>query len=589
MESLEEFLLDNDFEKFQIQESFAIYNYYIKKDVEVRYIISSNFKNAPKHYFSNITEEYNNQNKRIIWIKDYEWNNERKRNVLKSYIKSAIGVVDNRIFARKCEIKEISNKEAKPFLEKNCMYGFRAANKTYGLFYNNELVMLESFGSCYYGRNKAIELIRSSSKLNTQIVGGASKLLKHFLKENPYLIINGKQIEVEDVIFYVDADHNNGNSMEKLGYKFVNYEKDGFHNYAIKDCPELGLKAGFALNRQPKKHKEIKKAIKEEKIIKIETAGTIVYKINRLDFLTKFCNNHVDTGLMKNKIEEKILKRWDLSLEDDYDKIFETVNNKKQYKKYLFKCNKCGYEWRQGVRFDRNLSCPHCYPFAHGSSAGELELYNYFLTTGLKIEHNNRTILKGKEIDIYLPDLKIGIEYDGDWWHTETKNKEKDLLAEAAGIKLIRINDEEFTKNKKYVLDNLEKELNIKFGDVKEIKTLTQKAKRIICLQNLKIYESYKEAANDLGLKTPSNILNVCNGNLKHYKNYTFEYYNEEKKYKQIEKKNNNYATKKIMCIETNEVFNSLSEAVKKYKTKTISECANGKQKTAAGKHWKWI
>ena len=49
MESLEEFLLDNDFEKFQIQESFTTYNYYIKKDVEVRYIISYNFKNAPKH------------------------------------------------------------------------------------------------------------------------------------------------------------------------------------------------------------------------------------------------------------------------------------------------------------------------------------------------------------------------------------------------------------------------------------------------------------------------------------------------------------------------------------------------------------
>ena len=33
MESLEDFLLDNDFEKFQIQESFATYNYYTKKDV----------------------------------------------------------------------------------------------------------------------------------------------------------------------------------------------------------------------------------------------------------------------------------------------------------------------------------------------------------------------------------------------------------------------------------------------------------------------------------------------------------------------------------------------------------------------------
>ena len=31
MESLEEFLLDNDFEKFQIQEKFTTYNYYTKK------------------------------------------------------------------------------------------------------------------------------------------------------------------------------------------------------------------------------------------------------------------------------------------------------------------------------------------------------------------------------------------------------------------------------------------------------------------------------------------------------------------------------------------------------------------------------
>lgn len=83
MESLEDFLLDNDFEKFQIQESFATYNYYTKKDVEVRCIISSNFKNAPKHYFSNITEEYNNQNKR-----NKDTNTKSKKNYLSSKFKS---------------------------------------------------------------------------------------------------------------------------------------------------------------------------------------------------------------------------------------------------------------------------------------------------------------------------------------------------------------------------------------------------------------------------------------------------------------------------------------------------------------------
>lgn len=582
------FLIENGFTEKETKENFTTYFAYVNDKVEVRYVIAENFKNAPKHYFSDLTEKYNQENKRLIWVKDYEWKNPRKQNVLKSYIKSSIGKVDEKIFARKCEVKEITNKEAKPFLETNCMYGYRQANKTYGLFYNNELVMLESFGSCFYGRNKSIELIRSSTKLNTQVIGGASKLLKHFLKENPYLIINGKQTEVESVTFYVDADHNNGNSLEKLGYEFVRYEKDGFHNYVLEDCEELSLKKGDVINRRPKSHKEIRKAIKEGKILKIETAGTIVYKLNRLDFLTKYCNNYVDKNLMEKKIKTKILDRWDLSLEEEYDKIFETIKEKKQYKKYLFKCNKCGYEWRQGIRFDRNLSCPICYPFSHGSSAGELELYNYFLTTGIKVEHNNREILNGKEIDIHLPDLKVGIEYDGEWWHTPEKDKEKDLLAEEKGIRLIRIPEDDFIKNKDYVLENLEKELNVKFGDIKEAKTHTQKARKIICLQNLKIYESYKEAAEDLKLKTPSNILNVCNGNLKHYKNYTFEYFDENKDYK-LKKNISGYHTKKILCIETNVVYDSLADAVKIYKTKTISECANGKQKTAAGLHWKWV
>ena len=52
-----------------------------------------------------------------------------------------------------------------------------------------------------------------------------------------------------------------------------------------------------------------------------------------------------------------------------------------------------------------------------------------------------------------------------------------------------------------------------------------------------------------------------------------------------IEKKIN---CKKVMCVETGEVFNSATEAYRKYKGH-ISEAAKGSRELAAGYHWKYI
>jgi hypothetical protein len=58
---------------------------------------------------------------------------------------------------------------------------------------------------------------------------------------------------------------------------------------------------------------------------------------------------------------------------------------------------------------------------------------------------NDRTILDGKEIDIYIPSKKIGIEFNGTYWHsTEVKldrnyHLEKSKLAEQKGVRLIHI------------------------------------------------------------------------------------------------------------------------------------------------------
>lgn len=49
----------------------------------------------------------------------------------------------------------------------------------------------------------------------------------------------------------------------------------------------------------------------------------------------------------------------------------------------------------------------------------------------------------GGELDIFVPSLRVAIEYDGCYWHRDSQNrdKEKDLLCQQAGITLIRIRE----------------------------------------------------------------------------------------------------------------------------------------------------
>ena len=77
---------------------------------------------------------------RLIHVYEDEWQDPVKREIIKSLIKISLGKVESRIYARECEIREISNKEAKPFNDANHIQGHRNAKITYGLFYKNELV-----------------------------------------------------------------------------------------------------------------------------------------------------------------------------------------------------------------------------------------------------------------------------------------------------------------------------------------------------------------------------------------------------------------------------------------------------------------
>lgn len=80
----------------------------------------------------------------------------------------------------------------------------------------------------------------------------------------------------------------------------------------------------------------------------------------------------------------------------------------------------------------------------------------------IRTEQHNRTILNGKEIDIYIPELKIGIEFNGLRWHTEWfANKGSDYHLKKTeecnrqGIGLIQIFEDEYINHKELVLNKI--------------------------------------------------------------------------------------------------------------------------------------
>ena len=106
------------------------------------------------------------------------------------------------------------------------------------------------------------------------------------------------------------------------------------------------------------------------------------------------------------------------------------------------KCNVCGYGTNGEVWLKipvkntlRNAGCPRC-TCRITESATEKEIVEYISTFyNGTVEKHNRSLLEGQEVDIYLPELNIAIEYNGLYYHS-TKFKDK-LYHQNKTIKLI--------------------------------------------------------------------------------------------------------------------------------------------------------
>jgi len=167
-----------------------------------------------KHvYKNNLCEQHGIQ---LISIFENEWIN--KNDIVKSILCSKLGEKQTKIFARKCVVKEVSKSDSKKFIDLTHIQGYVGCTISLGLFYNDELVSIMTFGKSRFNKKYEYEILRFSNKLYTQVIGGAGKIFSYFIKSyNP-----------KSIVSYADRRYSVGKMYSAIGFTIDNMSKPNY-------------------------------------------------------------------------------------------------------------------------------------------------------------------------------------------------------------------------------------------------------------------------------------------------------------------------------------------------------------------------
>jgi hypothetical protein len=234
------------------------------------YFHSDKFQDSDYHLQK--TNKANINSIRLIHIFEDEWL--YKKDIVKSRLLNILSLVPNKIHARKCEIREVDTVKATKFLKENHIQGSVGAKVKIGLYYNNELVSLMTFGDLRksLGQSKeegSWELLRFCNKLNTTVVGGASKLLKHFEEEyQPITLIS-----------YADRRWSEGGLYKILNFEEVHKTKPNYFytKGSIRES-RFAFRKDVLVSQGYDKNKTEKEIMRELGYLRIYDCGTIKFK-----------------------------------------------------------------------------------------------------------------------------------------------------------------------------------------------------------------------------------------------------------------------------------------------------------------------
>jgi len=140
-----------------------------------------------KHYHADKTNNAANVGVLLLHLTDQDIHG--KMPLMMSMIKSRLGISD-KIHARKCNVKEITNKEASIFLEANHISGFAVARINLALIYNGIIVSVATFNKPRFSNETDWEIVRLATLIDNNVVGGFQKMLTYFRAKYPGSILS---------------------------------------------------------------------------------------------------------------------------------------------------------------------------------------------------------------------------------------------------------------------------------------------------------------------------------------------------------------------------------------------------------------
>lgn len=349
------------------------------------------------------------------------------------------------------------------------------------LYKTNEISSTHKLAEVYKVGHKRISQILKDNNVNINQRGGQKKYEEITVK---YINRDGfifKAIHKDDGVILDDYNNASGGLTKYLNQNYpeiitpkLDSEKIHYFNetgnywyeqyFDIKEfkCSDLGLK------KCPYCDKYIDVSISDRKyknhLIKEHQVDISKHVINYPNDITLFKKD------IKRKNEEKDKNNW-IKCEICGEKM-KIVNNKhlskhditvKEYKvKYGFKTT----SENTHNKLSKIGTMGNLYVKKNYTSKPENEIKNYLTSIGVKYE-SNRQILIGKEIDILSNEYKIGIEFNGNKWHTEwfgkkdkTYHLDKTIKCNLKNYRLLHIFEDEWVlkqdivKNKlKYLFD----------------------------------------------------------------------------------------------------------------------------------------
>lgn len=146
-----------------------------------------------------------------------------QKSILSSMIENILGKTKRRIFARKCRVQRVNEAtRINDFLNDNHLQGMCPSSIKYGLFYNDELVSVMTFGKSRHfigNGSHEYELLRFCNKKGHSIIGAASKLFKNFVEE----------FKPKSVVSYADRRWSIGNLYNNLGFVLYNKSQPNYY------------------------------------------------------------------------------------------------------------------------------------------------------------------------------------------------------------------------------------------------------------------------------------------------------------------------------------------------------------------------